>query len=103
MQQWFPVERKTAGPVGHHALALCGTNSLTKIGFRVETEITLATLRRVERNHMITGFYRGNACAYLLHDARPFVAKNGGECTFRIIPRKRKSIGMADTCRFNLH
>ena len=45
--------RKAGRAVRHHALALCGANSLTQIGFGMQAIITFPAFRRVERDHMV--------------------------------------------------
>ena len=84
VEQLLPADAKATGPVWHQALALRATDGLTQVGFRIEAIFACTTLRRVQRDNMITDL---NAC-----DARPnfndhtstFVPKDAGKNTLRV-------------------
>ena len=50
---WQTFVRKAGRAVRHHALALCGANSLTQIGFGMQAIVTFPAFRRVERDHCL--------------------------------------------------
>ena len=105
MIKWLPVVRKARGAIWHQAFALGFANGDTEVGFAGTTELTLAALCGVKRNHMVARFNSGHALTDFNHDASPFVTENHREYTFWIIAREGKSVGMADAGMgdFNQH
>src|SRR5215210_4249659 len=93
---------KTAGAVGHHALALGGADFLAEIGLGIEAVFTLATLGRVKRDDMIVPFQRGDARAKLAHYPGALMAHDGRKQTFGIRPGDGELIGVADAARLDL-
>ena len=95
MIERLTVIRKTAGAVRHHAFALGFADGNTEVGFTGGTEITLAALGGVQRDHMVARFHTGHALTDLNHHPGTFMAEHHREQTFRIITGKRVGIGMA--------
>ena len=51
---------------------------------------------------MIARLHTRHARAHLAHDARPFMAEDGGKEAFRIGARKRERVGVTDAGRSDL-
>src|SRR5690554_4691688 len=95
------VQGETRGAVRHQTLALSFTNLLAKVGFARGTEFTLATLRGVKRNYVVTHFHTGNPFADGFNNATTFVTQNGWKDSFRVFTRQGERIGMANTAGNN--
>ncbi len=85
MEQGLAVERKPAGVVGHHALALSLPNGLTQICFGMQAEVTFTTLRCIKGNDVIPGFDARYATTNLYHHARTLMTENRRKGALRII------------------
>src|SRR5918999_912805 len=96
------VHRKTRRAIRHQAFTLRGPNCAAEIGPAGPAEFTLATLRNIQRNHMIAGFDAGDIRPNLQNDSATFMAHYSRENSFRISSRQRKSIRVADTGGFCL-
>ncbi len=92
----LPVVRKTGGAVWHQAFTLGFANRNTEVSFARTTELTLAALRGVKRDHMVARFDAGYAFTDFNHNAGPFVTENHREYTFRVIAGEGKCVGMAN-------
>lgn len=92
----LPVVRKTGGAVWHQAFTTGFANRNTEVSFARTTELTLAALRGVKRDHMVAGFDAGYAFTDFNHNAGPFVTENHREYTFRVIAGEGKCVGMAN-------
>ena len=90
-------ERKPAGPIGHQAFSLRGANRPAEVGLSGFAELALPTLGRVEGNHMIAGLEGNDAGPHLFNNGAPFVTENGWKDPFRVLPRKRIGIRVANT------
>ncbi len=93
---WLTVVGETGGAVRHQAFALGGAHGLTEVGFAGFTELTLAALRSVQRDHVVAGLKAGHAFTHFHHHAAPFVPQHRREHPFRILTGQGKRIGMAD-------
>src|SRR5690554_7304679 len=85
------VQGETRGAVRHQTLALSFTNLLAKVGFARGTEFTLATLRGVKRNYVVTHFHTGNPFADGFNNATTFVTKMVGKIPSGSSPDKVKA------------
>ncbi len=103
MKQFFAVERKTAAAIGHHALPLRHADRLAQIGFFGNAVFTLAALRHVQWNHVITPLQRGHTRPHVNHDARAFVPQNCREQALRVRARQRELVGMANPGGLDFH
>lgn len=92
----LPVVRKTGGAVWHQAFTTGFANRNTEVSFARTTELTLAALRGVKRDHMVAVFDAGYAFTDFNHNAGPFVTENHREYTFRVIAGEGKCVGMAN-------
>jgi hypothetical protein len=54
MEKLFAFARESGGAVGHHPLALRHSDFSAQVCFRRLAELALATLRNVQRDHMVT-------------------------------------------------
>ena len=90
---------EAAGAIGHHALALCAADGGAKIAALAQAGFACAAFRRVERDDMIARLHTGHTCADFTHNARPFMAEDGGEKPLRIQPIQGIGIRVADPCR----
>src|SRR5215212_3654507 len=72
----FTLVAKAGCPVGHQSLALRCSDGGTQIGLAAEAAFALAAFRSVERNCMIAGLYRGDACANLTNDSCALMAED---------------------------
>lgn len=101
----LPIVRKTGGAVWHQAFTLGFANRNTEVSFARTTELTLAALCGVKRDHMVAWFDAGYAFTDFNHNANPFVTENHREYTFRVIAGEGKCVGMANAGMgdFNQH
>ncbi len=74
------------GAIRHQAFTLGSANGLAQVSFAGFTELTLATLGGVQRDHMIARLQAGNALAHFNNDAAAFVTEYRREYAFRVIP-----------------
>ena len=79
VQDGLAVDGEAAGGVGHQALALRAADELAQVGLAAQAELALAAFGRVERDDVIALLERGHARAHVHHDARAFVAQDGGK------------------------
>jgi hypothetical protein len=103
MKDGFTIEAETAGAVGHQALALRATNELAQIGFARQAKLAFTELRRLTRNDVVAFLQRSGAGADIDHDARAFVARDGGEDAFGVSTAQGEVFGMADAGAFDLN
>ncbi len=96
MEQRLAIERKAAGGVGHQATALGRADRLAQVGLARQAEFALAAFRRIEWNDVVVFLECRHAGANVDHDARAFVAEDGGEQPFRIGAGQGVVIGMAN-------
>jgi len=99
VEHFAAIAGKARGLVGHKALTLRGADRRAEVRALRQAGLALAAFRRVERNDVIARLDRGHARAYFAHDARAFMAKNGGEFALGIEARQRVGIGMANAGR----
>lgn len=78
------ADRETRGAVGHQALALGGTDRGAEIGLARQAGRALPAFRRVQGNDVVTLLDAGDALADVDHDARAFMAENGGKQPLRV-------------------
>ena len=62
------IQRKTRCAVRHYTTTLGDANFLTKICFRVQTELAFFALGHVQRNHMVTRFYWCHIISHTFHN-----------------------------------
>ncbi len=103
MVNHFAVLTKAGGAIRHQPLPLGGPNRLTQIGFTGETELALAALRGIQRNHMITHGHTVYPRANLHHHTRTLVPQNGRKYAFGIRSTQSIGIRMADAGGHQLH
>ncbi len=92
------LEAEARGAVGHHALALGGTDRGTQVGLATEAAFALSAFRRVQRDDMIAGLHRCHARADLADDACALVAEDGGKDALAVEAIQRVGVGVADPC-----
>src|SRR5690606_2619138 len=97
------ADGEAAGAVGHHTLALGGTNGGTQIRLAGQTRLALAAFRRIQGNDMIARLERRHARTHFQHHARAFVAQNRRKQAFGVGARERVVIGVADTGGLHLY
>src|SRR5215469_6822294 len=95
------AERKAAGAVRHHPLALRGADRDTEIGLARKTILALAAFRSVERDDMVALGDARHAASDIDDDAGPFMAEYRREKPLRIAARQRKLVRVADPRRFD--
>src|SRR5690606_38852735 len=78
-------------------------NRLAQVGLGLQAVFALATLRSVQRDHMVARRHRGHPGADLDHHARALVAADGGKLALGIISRQGKGIRQATPTRLDLH
>src|SRR6185437_14517194 len=103
MHHRLALHREAARAVGHQALALRGPDRGAQIGLARQTALALPALGCVERNHVVALLERLNAGSHIDHDARTFMSQDGREESFRVRPREREMVGMADAGSLQLH
>jgi len=86
VENGLAIEGEAAAAVGHDTATLSGANGLTQVGFGVEAVVALPALRRIEGDDVITDLQTLHTGPHFHHDTSAFMAENGGECAFRIIP-----------------
>src|SRR5690554_8111072 len=91
------VQGETRGAVRHQTLALSFTNLLAKVGFARGTEFTLATLRGVKRNYVVTHFHTGNPFADGFNNATTFVTQSGWKDSYRLFTRQGTRSGRTNS------
>ena len=96
------AERKPAGAVGHHALALGLANRLAQIGLAGGAVLALTALRRIQRDHVVALAKRRHARPHVDDDAGTLVAQNRREQAFRICAGQGERVGVADAGRLDL-
>jgi hypothetical protein len=69
----------------------------------MKAEITLAALRSVERNDVVTWFDGCDAIADIDHDSSALMSKNSRKRALRIVARQCKSVSVADAGGLDLH
>lgn len=74
----LPIVRKTGGAVWHQAFTLGFANRNTEVSFARTTELTLAALCGVKRDHMVAWFDAGYAFTDFNHNASPFRPRTTG-------------------------
>jgi hypothetical protein len=72
--EFFPIQRKPTGAIGHNALPLGGTDSLTQIRFSRKAEFTFPTFWRIKRNYVIAGFNAFDIFSHINNNPCPFMA-----------------------------
>ena len=87
--------------VGHHALALGGANGGAKVGLLAEAAFALAAFGRVERDHVVAGLDRGDACSHLADDAGTLVAEDRGEDPLAVQAVERIGVGVTNPRRLD--
>lgn len=101
MQQVLAAGLETGGAVGHHTLALSGTNLTAEVGLAGLAELALTAFggarnvssgvrnctrcRLLESNDIVTGLHGGDALADGLDDTGTLVSQNNGESTFGVL------------------
>src|ERR1700681_1630099 len=98
----FAVEGESAGPVGHHALALRRANRSAKVGLARQARLALPAFGRIERNDVVALLDTRHAWAHVDHDAGALVTQDSRKEPFRIGAGTREFVGMADAGRFDL-
>ncbi len=96
----LPAAGEPARTVGHHAPTLRHTNRLAKIGLARRAEGALATLRGIQRDHVVTHLHAGHAFSNLLHDGTALVTQNRRESPLWIVARQRIGICVTDSSRY---
>src|SRR5262245_4153933 len=71
----LPVQ--PAGAVGHHPLGLSTADRQTQISLVGQTMRTFATLRNIQRDHMIPDRHRGHTWSYGFDYSPTLMAENG--------------------------
>ena len=94
---------ETRTGVGHQALALGAANELAQVGLAAEAELALAAFGGVEGDDVVALLEGGHAGAHVDHDARAFVAEDGGEQAFGVGATERVVVGVADAGGLDLH
>src|SRR4029077_8672539 len=83
----------------HDALSLGREQRAAEVRLPAETELTVATFRDVERDHVVSDREAADTRADLLDDAAPFVAEHRGEESRGIAPAHRVRVGVTDPGR----
>ena len=96
------AERKSAGAVGHYALALRGADRNAKIGLAGQTIFALAAFRGVERDDMVALRDARHTTSDIDDNARTFMAEDRWKEPFRIAPGQGELVGMANSSRLDL-
>ena len=102
VMQLRPADRETARSVGHHAVALRRANRRAQIRLPTQARFAAATLRRVERNDVITLFRRRDAGTDVDDDARALVSEDDGKESLRIGAGARELVRVTHAGRFDL-
>ena len=79
------VIREARCAIRHQTFALCRPHGLTQVSFTRFTELALAALCGVQRDHMIARFQAGDAFPHFNHNAAAFMAQYRREHAFRIV------------------
>ena len=90
------AEREAAAAVGHHAAPLGLADGLAQVGLARGAVRADAAFGGIQRDHVIAGRQRGHLGPHLDHHPGPFVAQDGREQAFGIVPGERKGVRMAD-------
>ena len=102
MKDGLALVAETRGAVRHQALALGGSDRGAEIGLLAEAAFALPAFRRVERDHVIARFDRGDAGADLAHDASAFMAQDRRKNSLAVESVQRIGVSVADSCRLDL-
>src|SRR5882724_6624962 len=97
------AHREAAGAVRHDALALGGADGRAQVGLARQARLALPALGRVERNHVIALFDRGDAGPHVHDDASALVPENHREQTLRIGARPGEFVRVTHAARVDLH
>ena len=95
--------RKATGAVWHHALSLGRSYGTTEIGLARQTKFALATLGRVQGDHVIARLNRSHAVAHSQYDSGTLVSHDGREESFGILSGQRKGIRVAYPGSLDFH
>lgn len=118
VQQVLAAGLETGGAVGHHTLALGGTNLTAEVGLAGLAELALTALGGagnvsnrslrlqkiflLESNDIVTGLHGGNALADGLDDTGTLVTQNNGESTFGVLSGESVGIWLGQPCSIPL-
>src|SRR5262245_11261314 len=93
---FLSADRKSRGPVRHHALTLRCTNGSAQIRLPRQARRTIAAFGRVKRDDVVALFHRRHTGAGVDNDTCAFVAENSWKESFRIGARQSEFIGVAN-------
>src|SRR6267143_681649 len=96
------AHREAAGAVRHDALALGGADGRAQVGLARQARLALPALGRVERNHVIALFDRGDAGPHVHDDASALVPENHWKQALRIGARPGEFVRVAHAARADL-
>src|ERR1700694_4698730 len=84
VEDWFAVVAEARCAIRHHSLALRRADGGTEIGFAAQTAFALAAFRRVKRDYVIAGLYRGDACSDLTNNPRALMTEDRRKDSFAV-------------------
>src|SRR5690606_9715891 len=93
---------EAAGAVGHQPLALGPPDGRAQVGLAAQARLTLAAFGRVQRDHVVADFDRGDARPHLDHHAGALVPEDRREDALAVEAVQRIGVGVADAGRLDL-